>query len=271
MKRSLLFLGMLLCITGCQSMPSFLAKKSHSKTGDSIVNAVGPIAKPKPLSNEDKAELHIAMAKAAEERGDQEAALKAYQRARELGVESPETLHRIALLHDRRGESVESAKLYEKILAEAPENYEVHCDYGYSLYLRQNWPDSESHLREAIRLKPDLSRARNNLAMLLARTGQTDAAMTEFARAGVPQAEAHANIGLAMILEANIDEATRHMTLAASLDSSNQMQQRLATYRGALKGVETQLATSSHVQVASHTTSSGQEVAHLDDAQMLDY
>ena len=263
MIRNLLIVCVLLAATGCEATKSLLVKKPVRTTADTIVSANGPLSKPTPLSDQDKAEIHVAMANAAEERGDVEAALKGYQRARELGIESPETLHRMALLHDRRGESADSAQLYEAALAKEPNNCEVHCDYGYSLYLRQNWAESEAHLREAIRLKPDFNRAHNNLAMLLARTGQTDLAMAEFARAGVRQAEAHANIGLAMILEGNGPEATRHMTLAASLDPSNQMQERLATYRGALKGVETQLA-SSQVQVASHATQ-GQKETDLEE------
>ena len=261
----------LLCVllSGCQSVTTSLGKKlplpgNQSRLGQesSVLIAGGQPSDPQPLSVHDQAELHAAMSQAAEKRGDREAALKAYQRARELGSDKTDTLHRMAVLHDKQGESVKAEELYEAVLAQEPENYEAHCDYGYSLYLRHEWDKSDVHLREAIRLKPDLSRARNILAMKLARSGHVAEAMAEFARGGVPQAEAHANIALAMILEGKDTQAKHQMTIAASLESSARMKERLDTYRQALKGLEFQLADA-NVRVASHATESGEQSSVL--------
>lgn len=267
MIRNLLLPCVLLTLVGCQSSPTLLGKKWLRSPTRALASKSESHADPKPLSKQQQADLHLAMAKAAEQRGDQDAAIRNYEKARQLAPITNDAAHRIALLHDRRGQSSEAAKLYEQVLASEPDNHEVHCDYGYSLYLTHRWPESESHLREAIRLKPDFGRARNILAMMLARQGDAETALAEFARAGVPQAEAHANLGLAMILEGKQAEANSYMKIASSLDPSAKMQDRLATYHRALKGLEVQTASSA-VRVASHESSQDAEAAilqHLED------
>ncbi len=52
-----------------------------------------------------------------------------------------------------------------------------------------------------------LAHARNNLGMLLARTGREQEAMHQFAKAGCDRAQATANLALAMALEGRVESA----------------------------------------------------------------
>lgn len=244
MIRILVLATFLLSMVGCQSVSPSGRSLSESKP-----STVGGTAA---MSDHQKAELQIAIADAAVERGEFEAALKAYQHALREGVDRPDVLHRMALTHDKLGQVQEAQILYEKVLAQTPEDADVRCDYGYHHYLGERWPESEEHLRAAIGLKPDLSRARNILGMLLARTGRVDEALSEFARAGVPQSEAHSNIALAMVLGENESEAIRHMTLATSLKPSGNLKDRLATFRGALDSLRVRRANQSDVELVAY-------------------
>jgi Tfp pilus assembly protein PilF len=115
--------------------------------------------------------------------------------------------HRLALLYSRKGECQAAEPYFQKAIQLDSENAELHCDLGYNHYLQKRWPEAEASLRQAIALDGSLSRARNNLGLLLARTGREPEAMREFAMAGCDRAQASANLGLALMLEGRAEHA----------------------------------------------------------------
>lgn len=255
MLRKPFLLCVVICIPGCQSFPGI---DRLARNGDNA-----PATQTLDMTPDAKAGLQIAIADAAAQRGELETALKAYEKARREGGDRPDILHRMALTHDKLGQTAEAQELFEILVAKYPGDHEVHCDCGYHYYLGQQWQQAEAQLREAIALKPDHNRARNILGMLLARTGRIDAALSEFARAGVSQSEAHANIALAMVLQENEAEAIRQMNLVASLNPSSDLQDRLATYRGALDSLRVRRESQREVGLVSYELSdaSGTSVA----------
>ncbi len=142
-------------------------------------------------------ELKLALAKAAERRGDISQALSAYQDLVDTGLGSAEVHHRLALIYDRKGNSLQAEKHYLASLKENPTDAKVLCDYGYSLYLRESWEAAETQFRQAIEADPQYLRSRVNLGMLLARTERVDQGLQQFALGGLSEGAAHHNVALA--------------------------------------------------------------------------
>jgi Flp pilus assembly protein TadD len=165
------------------------------------------------------ADIQFAVGQSAELKGDFNGAVAAYQKVVEMDDTKFEAYHRLALLHDKRGDSPAATTLYAEALKRAPNVPEIHCDWGYNCYLLRQWSDAESHLRTAIGLRPDFERAHNNLALLLARQGRTNEALHEFARAGATESQARSNIALAMMLEGQLDPAQEQLEMAQKLPS----------------------------------------------------
>jgi Tfp pilus assembly protein PilF len=134
--------------------------------------------------------------------------------------------HRLALLHDRRGESEQARRLYFAALERDPNNANLQCDYGYSLYLQGRWEEAESSLRRALAMDPQLARAHANLGMVLARSGRQDEALHEFQMAGCREAEARNNLAFALLLERRREAALQQLEMALALDPELKQAQR---------------------------------------------
>ncbi len=102
--------------------------------------------------------------------------------------------HRLAVLLDKSGRSDEAQFHYLTAANLAPNNAEIFCDHGYSLYLQGRLEEAAQDYQVALRLDPNLKRAYSNLGMLYAVRGQTGVAMQHFLRAGCDRAQANSNI-----------------------------------------------------------------------------
>lgn len=171
------------------------------------------------LLTQPQVDLKLAIARAAEGRGDHKQALATYQELIEMDLGSADVHHRLALIYDRQGDSKQSERHYLKSLELDSTVAKVWCDFGYSMYLRESWVDSEAHFAKAIELDPQYMRARVNMGMLLARTGRYEDALHHFAVGGLQEGAAHHNVALAAALSGD----TR--TASSSLEKSNQADQ----------------------------------------------
>jgi tetratricopeptide (TPR) repeat protein len=106
-----------------------------------------------------------------------------------------DALHRLAVLHDGKGEFETSEEFYRAALSQDPNNAELLCDWGYRCYLHRDFQQAEACLRKALSLKNGFARAHNNLGLLLGRTGRCDEALDEFARAGCSEPGARSEPG----------------------------------------------------------------------------
>lgn len=129
-----------------------------------------------------------------------------------------EAYQRLAILHDMKGDGEAAKKFYGLALKNDPKNAEIYCDFGYSRYLRGDWPEAEKHLRRAIALNSECRRAHNNLGLLLARTNREADALAEFSKAGCSQADGHCNAALALASDERLVDAQRHFELALEAD-----------------------------------------------------
>jgi Flp pilus assembly protein TadD len=137
-------------------------------------------------------------------------------------------------LHDKKGDPETAAKYYQEALKRDAKNAEVHCDYGYSRYVRRDFPAAEKSLRQAIALNPNLGRAHTNLGLLLARTGREDEALKEFAKTGCSEPMARCNLAFALATERRWQEAQSQFEMALTADpSSKAAREGLAAVREA--------------------------------------
>ena len=78
--------------------------------------------------------------------------------------------------------------------------------------------DAQDHLNRAIKREPKLSRAHNNLGLLLAQQGHVDRALVEFAAAGCSHAEARTNLAYALTMVGKVADAEHHLEIARRAD-----------------------------------------------------
>ena len=137
--------------------------------------------------------LSIAVARTLEQQGNVPQATKAYQQAIDSGARDPVAYHRLAVLYDKAGKFKKANPMYRKAIALAPNDPEILADQGYSFYLQRRYAEAEEFLKRALELDEDLPRARNNLAMVLARREKFDDSFAAFRRAGSDITDAHVN------------------------------------------------------------------------------
>ncbi len=174
---------------------------------------------------EQEMDVRMSMARSFERQGQTDQAIKIYRDIVDKDKSRVDACHRLAVLHDKKGDCKISEAFYRAALKKDPENPEIHCDLGYSFYLQRRWQEAEASLRQALALRPDLTRAHINLGLLLARTGRTDESLVEFARAGCPEADARANMAFALMLEERWWEAQQQYELALAVDSQSKAAQ----------------------------------------------
>lgn len=204
---------LLVCAAGCQ-LADF-----HG--GRSLARNAGSDNGTDRLSDGQIADVQLALARSLEQQGETIRALDAYREAVEANPKRSIPYWRMAVIHDRKGNVGESEALYRQALKIDPKNPDVHCDFGYSLYLQRRWGEAEDYLRQALALKASHRRAHNNLGLLLAQTERTDEALAEFGKSGCEQAEARANLAFVLTLNHRWDEARQQYELALEDNSAS--------------------------------------------------
>jgi tetratricopeptide (TPR) repeat protein len=207
-----------LLLAGCHQMGTVLGLSDNKVAAARKAPLSASPDAPGDVTESQKADVQIAVARSLENHGQNDQAIKAYQEALKQDKNRADACQRIAVLYDKKGDETNARKYYAMALEKAPKNAELLTDMGYSCYLHRRWEESEKHLRKALVIDPQLARAHNNLGLLLARNGRTDEALREFASAGCSEAEAHANLGFALSMGDDLKKAQQHYMLAQRLD-----------------------------------------------------
>jgi Tfp pilus assembly protein PilF len=192
--------------SGCASTRS--APKEHASS--SLLDS-GPTPK---VSNSQAADLQIALGRSMEDEGKFDEARPAYLAALKKDPKRADAEVRLAILDDRKGDTAAADLHFAKALKLQPKDPEILCDRGYSFYLRRRWAEAEASLKGALAIDPHHSRSHANLGLVLARQGDSAAALAEFARAGCDPSDARANLGLVLALEGRFEESRREYALA---------------------------------------------------------
>jgi hypothetical protein len=168
-----------------------------------------------------------------EQKGELARAEAIYRSALEAEPGHPLAAHRLAVIADRRGQFAQSAWYFEQALWNQPDNADVRCDLGYSLYRQEKWEEAEAQLRLALEADPQHQRANNNYGLLLARSGRADQALASFRQAGCGATEARMNLAFALassgqveLAQRQLDEARRNLLASSAVkERMEQLQQ----------------------------------------------
>lgn len=234
-----LILGLL---GGC----AMVSSKSQEHASSSLLSS-GP--QPKVTSHQ-AADMQIALGRTLEDEGKFEEARPAYVAALKKDPKRADAEVRLAILDDYRGEPTNADQHFERALKLEPRNPDILCDRGYSFYLRRNWSSAEGSLREALTIDPRHARSHNNMGLVLARQGQNETAMVEFAKAGCDQSDARANLALVHGLEGRFEESRKQYSLSLlAKPNSAKAQEGMKASSVALTGQRDPSAIAARVKV----------------------
>jgi len=222
-------------MTGCRS---FERQANLGTLLDATASNPQHADSPDEISRSDQSELLVESAIAAEERGDYSLAFSQYRQAL---TDNPDHLHgnrRLAALYAKRGETTESINLFAALILKHPRNAELLCDHAYALYLDDQFPQADQELQKALTLNPELMRARGLRGMILARTGEIERAVSEFADAGIRKADIHTNIALAMLLNGDTAAAKNSLDNAERFQPKQETRDRIEQYRMAIMQID---------------------------------
>ncbi|MEA2633063.1 MAG: hypothetical protein QOE66_3282 [Chloroflexota bacterium] len=190
--------------------------------GTEVAAAKAPTVEAKPppakeLSHDSTVKLCLTVAGELEKGGYVTEAIEQYEKAKKLDPRSTRVAHRLAVLHDRRGDIVRARAEYQRALEGEPRNPDLLNDMGYFCYGRGDWAEAERWLRKALAAAPENGRARVNLGMALAQQGNSAEALAEFSRAVSP-AQAQANLGLIEAQRGRTEEAKQALRRSLALE-----------------------------------------------------
>jgi Flp pilus assembly protein TadD len=199
---TLLGLTGLVLVVGCQWSGRAGGLAARRTNG-----APGPTASSAALSNQQVADMHLALGRTLEQQKEYERALDAYAKAAELDPHLAGAVWRQGVVFDKQGRSRESEACYKQALKLSPKDPDLLCDYGYSLYLQRRWAEAEGTLRKAVAEAPRHQRSHCNLGLVLAQTERKTEAVAEFQQAGCDASAAQANLGLVLAMNNRLPEA----------------------------------------------------------------
>jgi Flp pilus assembly protein TadD len=235
---------------GCSQLPSFVqrAEQTEAAAGNSyspgnVQFGEDPDAADAPADPEQRRDsLLLTQARLSLADGDEETAAQVLDSILESNPHCSEASHLLGVLETRTGDVEAAGKHFQAALAADRDNAQLNCDYGYFCYLIDRWDDAEHYLTRAIEIDPALAEAQTNLGMLEARLGKTESARQHFREAGCTEAEMLNNLAFARLLEDDVTAAE-------------------STYRQALIIDPEQRHVQHGLQLASHMSDAGRQVA----------
>ncbi len=161
-------------------------------------------------------DLHLAVARVHEQRGEAEEAERHYRQAVELAPRSAGALASFARFKDRQGELATAVEYYQRALNLDPDDAAIVNDLGLCFARRGMHREAVSALERAVRLQPESQRYRNNIATVLVEAGNYETAFAHLRSVHRPSV-AHYNMGYLLHKKGHDAQAMQHFS-AASLD-----------------------------------------------------
>ena len=186
---------------GCNGLGHRHEPRTHPSA--SLLDS-GPMAK---VTGGQAADVQFAIGRENEAAGKLDEAEKVYRAALTKAPRRADIQARLAIVLDQKGAVADADEHFERALKLAPKDPEILTDRGYCLYLRGQGADAERSTRDALAVAPKHPRAHTNLGLILAARGDSPAALAEFGRAGLDQADARANLALALAMAGKVEAA----------------------------------------------------------------
>jgi Flp pilus assembly protein TadD len=196
--------------------PEVLAEASANKgwwnrTKSWMPKPPAAVAQEQEVQNPGK--LYLSYAHLQESVGNLIAAREAYEQALGNDPKSAEAILGLARLDQLNGRTYEAEQRYLKALKLKPKDPHVLDAVGQFYASQERWDKAIELLSEAMRVAPEASGHRFNLAVALTRAGRIDEAMPHFSRT-VGNAEAHYNVGYILYQQNDFAGAERHLVQA---------------------------------------------------------
>lgn len=155
----------------------------------------------------------VAAGKFQEHIGNVTGARESYELALGEDPKSADAVLGLARLDQLAGRHQEAEQGYRKAQKMHPNDPEILDSVGQFYASQERWTEAAATLTRAMQAAPEEKTIRHHLAISLARSGNTMAAMPHFARA-VGDAEAHYNIGLILFEQGKVDDAQQQFLQA---------------------------------------------------------
>jgi len=95
-------------------------------------------------------------------------AIQEYRAALRLSPDSPQAQLGLAVAYERQGEPSKAQQLLEAVVGKNPQTAQAQASLGDLCADQKLYPEAIEHYQAALRIKPDMAEAHNNLAWLLA-------------------------------------------------------------------------------------------------------
>jgi len=225
------------------------------------------VSKVMELPAKEGARACLAAAQLLEKEGKYPEAIALYEKARSQDPALKHLCRRLAVLHDRLFDYSKAEQEYVVALAMYPRDAHLLNDAGYSQFCRSNFAEAENFLRQAIKIDPNLKKARINLGMVQVQQRKPEQALDTF-RTVVPEAHAHCNLAYGYTMHGNrkgaIAEYRKALDLMPDLDRA----------RAALTELEnpsrSRIAAAAHKKAASDSANVQSAPAKSDPARVIE-
>ncbi len=153
-----------------------------------------------------------------------EDAAKALERSLELRPGHRSTRYWLATASGAAGRYDEALFLYQGLLAEHPEDAQLHYAVGSVFYLKLAFDDAIRHLKESRRLDPNQLLSPYYLAMVAQKQGENEESIRRFRdilQRFPDHALSHAGLGLSLFRDRQYEEAKQSFERAIQLDPTS--------------------------------------------------
>jgi tetratricopeptide (TPR) repeat protein len=162
-------------------------------------------------------ESEFTMARYYEQEGKYDQAQAAYQQILAHDANHAAARHRLGVLAVRQGNLEEGMRQLQQARPLQPNDPELLCDLGYTLYLQGRTQDAAAVLGEVLERNPKHQRAANNLGLVLGQQGNLAESLAMFRRVNA-DAAAHANLAYVHSQRGELDKAEQQYSRALDYD-----------------------------------------------------
>ena len=186
---------------GCASLPSKLS-------------AIPLVARQHSVADEYRLALK------AEQEKDYVKARDLYASLQRRAPEVPLYAHRMGVVSTQLNDHATASKYFEHARKLDPNNASLLTDMGYSAIMQQDYPRAEGLLTAAVKLRPENTRAVNNLALALGHQGRFDESLATFRKIN-SESNALSNLAYVHIQRGEHTQALECYRRAVSLEPNN--------------------------------------------------
>ncbi len=184
---------------------------------------------------DDTVDRSLSLARLSERHGNVQQAEQIYTKIAEKHPKNTLAPHRLGVIAAKRNEFDTAEKWFAAAQAAGLNSAELHCDIGYTHYIKNDLEAAEHSLHKALAIDPQCKRAHNTLGLVLAESGRFSEALASFRRA-VDESEALANLAYVQVQLGALAEAEKNyhraLELNQNLKSAGEGLLQLATLQG---------------------------------------